>query len=257
MIDGAARAAVGDQHVAVEVDGALAERLEVDDAAQRAPDQPLDLDRAPVGAAARGVARLALARSRRGASRTRRSASRGRRPTSSAARPARRSRCRSPACARPRSAPSRSPAARSRARIVTGRGRRPARGRRRGVMPPPRAGSATCSTCSIGICRKREPTLAEGVDVAGAQEAVVALAARASRRAAACSSDARDRARERAARGDRARTSGPEHALEHRRDQRVVRAAEDHRVDARRRAAARSSRAPCRRRGGRTGSPAG
>ena len=46
---GAAGAAVGLEHVAVEVDGALAERLEVDDAAQRAADQPLDLDRAPVG----------------------------------------------------------------------------------------------------------------------------------------------------------------------------------------------------------------
>ena len=47
----AARAAVGLQHVAVDVDRALAERLEVDDAAQRAADQPLDLDRAAVGAA--------------------------------------------------------------------------------------------------------------------------------------------------------------------------------------------------------------
>ena len=47
----AARAAVGLEHVAVDVDRALAERLEVDDAAQRAADQPLDLDRAPVGAA--------------------------------------------------------------------------------------------------------------------------------------------------------------------------------------------------------------
>ena len=40
----AARAAVGLQHVAVDVDRALAERREVDDAAQRAADQALDLD---------------------------------------------------------------------------------------------------------------------------------------------------------------------------------------------------------------------
>ena len=59
---GAARAAVGLQDVAVDPHRALAERLEVDDRAQRAADQPLDLDRAAVGAAARGVALLALAR---------------------------------------------------------------------------------------------------------------------------------------------------------------------------------------------------
>ena len=48
---GAARAAVGLEHVAVDVDAALAERLEVDDRAQRAADQPLDLDTTPVLAA--------------------------------------------------------------------------------------------------------------------------------------------------------------------------------------------------------------
>ena len=57
VIDGAARAAVGREHVAVEVDRALAERLEVDDAAQRAADQPLDLDDAPVGAARASTSR--------------------------------------------------------------------------------------------------------------------------------------------------------------------------------------------------------
>ena len=57
----AARAAVGLQHVAVDPDGTLAERLQVDDRAQRAPDQPLDLDRAAVGPPARGVALFALA----------------------------------------------------------------------------------------------------------------------------------------------------------------------------------------------------
>ena len=57
----AARAAVGLEHVAVEVDRALAERLEVDDAADRAADQALDLDGAAVGAALRDVALLAVA----------------------------------------------------------------------------------------------------------------------------------------------------------------------------------------------------
>src|SRR4051794_27478072 len=56
-----ARAAVGLQDVAVDPHGALAERLEVDDRAQRAADQALDLDRAAIRAAARGVALLPLA----------------------------------------------------------------------------------------------------------------------------------------------------------------------------------------------------
>src|SRR5581483_9574869 len=57
----AAGAAVGLQHVAVEMDGALAERLEVDHTADGAADQPLDLDRAPALATARGLALGALA----------------------------------------------------------------------------------------------------------------------------------------------------------------------------------------------------
>ena len=58
----AARAAVCLEHVAVEVDRAFAQRLEVDHAAQRAPDQALDLHGAPILAAPRGVALLAVAR---------------------------------------------------------------------------------------------------------------------------------------------------------------------------------------------------
>src|SRR4051794_40728590 len=58
---GAAGAAVGLEDVAVDVDGALAERLEVDDAADRAADQALDLDGAAVGAALGDVALLAVA----------------------------------------------------------------------------------------------------------------------------------------------------------------------------------------------------
>src|SRR6201999_190087 len=52
-------------HVAVDVDRALAERLEVCDTAQAAADQPLDLDRPPVWPALGHVALLALARARR------------------------------------------------------------------------------------------------------------------------------------------------------------------------------------------------
>ena len=68
----AARAAVGGEHVAVDPHRALAELLEVDRLAQRAADEPLDLDRAPVGPALGAVALLALPGATRGASRTRR-----------------------------------------------------------------------------------------------------------------------------------------------------------------------------------------
>src|SRR5947207_2563070 len=53
---GAPRAAVGLQHVAVEIHRALAECLEVDDAAQRSADQTLDLDRAAALLATRSLA---------------------------------------------------------------------------------------------------------------------------------------------------------------------------------------------------------
>ena len=49
---GGARAAVGVEHVGVDVDRARAERLPVDDGAQAAADQPLDLGGPAVGAAA-------------------------------------------------------------------------------------------------------------------------------------------------------------------------------------------------------------
>ncbi len=58
----AARAAVGLEDVAVEPERALAERLEVDHGAQRAADQPLDLDRAPALLPARRLAVGAIAR---------------------------------------------------------------------------------------------------------------------------------------------------------------------------------------------------
>ena len=51
-----ARAAVGLQHVAVDDDGALAERLHVERAAQRASDEPLYLHAASLLAAAHGLA---------------------------------------------------------------------------------------------------------------------------------------------------------------------------------------------------------
>ena len=53
---GGARAAVGLQHVAVERDLSLAHRREVDDGAQRAADQALDLLRAAGLLAARRLA---------------------------------------------------------------------------------------------------------------------------------------------------------------------------------------------------------
>src|SRR5581483_1727732 len=58
---GAARAAVGLEHVPVQVHRPLAEGLEVDDAAERATDQPLDLDGAAALSAARRLALRALA----------------------------------------------------------------------------------------------------------------------------------------------------------------------------------------------------
>ena len=56
---GGARAAVGLQHVAVERDGALTERAQVGDRAQRAADEALDLLGAPALLAARRLARRA------------------------------------------------------------------------------------------------------------------------------------------------------------------------------------------------------
>ena len=57
---GGAGAAVGLDHVAIDGDLALAERLEVDDGAQAAPDQALDLDGAAALLAGRGLAAGAL-----------------------------------------------------------------------------------------------------------------------------------------------------------------------------------------------------
>src|SRR5690606_3974840 len=53
---GGARAAVGLQHVAVEGDGAFAQRVAIDAGAQAAADQALDLERAPALLAARSLA---------------------------------------------------------------------------------------------------------------------------------------------------------------------------------------------------------
>ena len=62
---GATRAAVSLQHVAVEPERPLAERLEVGNRADGAPDQPLDLDRAPLLASGARLARGAVAGRRR------------------------------------------------------------------------------------------------------------------------------------------------------------------------------------------------
>src|SRR5262249_60350294 len=58
----AAGPAVGLEHVAVEIDGPFAQRLEVDHRAQRPSDQALDLDRASVLAPSRGGALPSLPR---------------------------------------------------------------------------------------------------------------------------------------------------------------------------------------------------
>ena len=57
-----ARAAIGLEHVAVERDGAFAERGAIDAGAQAASDQALDFHRAPALSAARGFALRAFAR---------------------------------------------------------------------------------------------------------------------------------------------------------------------------------------------------
>src|SRR5581483_6222688 len=57
---GTARAAVGLQHIAVDVDCALTQRRKVDHTAQRATDQALDLDRAAVRPALAHVTLLTL-----------------------------------------------------------------------------------------------------------------------------------------------------------------------------------------------------
>src|SRR5262249_28630941 len=62
---GATRAAVCLEDVAVEIHGALSERLEVDDSAERAADQPLDLDGAAALLPAGSLAVGALAGRRR------------------------------------------------------------------------------------------------------------------------------------------------------------------------------------------------
>ena len=62
---GGAGAAVGLDHVAVDRDLPLAERLEIDDRAQAAPDQALDLDGAAALLAGRGLAPRALERGAR------------------------------------------------------------------------------------------------------------------------------------------------------------------------------------------------
>ena len=62
---GRSRAAVGLQNVAVDRDRVLAERIAVDDRAQAAADQALNLERAAALRAARGLARRAGVRGAR------------------------------------------------------------------------------------------------------------------------------------------------------------------------------------------------
>ena len=106
---GGARAAVGFQHVAIDGDRPLAERVEIDDRPQAAADQPLDFGGAAVDLA--DVAPFARA----GAAGQH--AVFGRDPAAALARPstaapaARRWRCTAPWCGRPESARCRRPGA--------------------------------------------------------------------------------------------------------------------------------------------------
>ena len=95
---------------------------------------------------------------------------------------------------------------------------------------------------------------AEGVGVAGAEEAVAALAGR-RRGEPARAERVLDLTRERRAGGDDL-DAAAEHPLQHRAHERVVRAAEDHRVDAGLAQRRARSRARPRARPGRTASPA-
>ena len=234
----AARAAVGRQHVAVEVDRALAERLEVDRDAQRAPDQALDLDRAPVELALGDVARLAVA-GRRGQHPVL-----GRDPARAAAgHPARDALlhgCRADDARLALRDERRAGRGLDEVRLDRRRAqavrRAPVRAlarRGRGAHARASWGSATWSTVPIGSCRKRVPIVGERGGVAGAQEAVAALgvAVAPRRRQVAQRERVLDAAHDRGAGRDE-RDLRAEQALQQRADEGVVRAAEDHGVDA-------------------------
>ena len=213
------------------MDRPLAERLEVDHAADRAADQPLDLDRAAaLLARARPRARCAR-RSRRAAASTRPSPSRGRCGRASAARP------------RPTLAVQRTRVlpcdqstipcgcSRNSGSATTGRSwsGRAAVGASHAAARSSSA-TATRATSPSGSWRKRSPSVAEERRVAGREEAVGALAA-----ALVLPALARERVGD-LARGllgrEDERDVAPEDALEDGPDQRIVRAAEDDRVAA-------------------------
>ena len=100
------------------------------------------------------------------------------------------------------------------------------------VVPHATASSVATSTCSADVDRELEeaaPQLAEELRVARRQEAVRALAAD-----VVLDPLPRERLRDLARgllRGEDERDAAPEHALEDRADERVVRAAEDDGVD--------------------------
>ena len=152
---GAARAAVGLQHVAVEVDRPLAERLVVRDGANRAADQALDLDRPPALLAPARLALDALA------GRRRQERVLGRHPAAArVAQPARHALLDRRGAEHDRlSLRPEHGAVRLLEVVELDRRADAARsGRRPSLMPPPRARrSSRARPRSIGSCRKRAP----------------------------------------------------------------------------------------------------
>ena len=220
------------EDVAVDVDRALAERLEVDDAAQSSGRS--GAGSRPCGRRGGPWRRRAACgrRSTRGASRTRRSASRGPcRPSSAARTPA------TDAVQITRVSPQEISAEPVAVRTKSGLDRhRPQLVGRAAAAALAAHAAALCARDRrarpgpSGICRKRVPSARERLDVAGQRKRVVALAAgRVAEPARA--EHVLDLAGERRAGGDDLDPAA-EHALEHRADERVVGAAEDHGVDA-------------------------
>ena len=248
------------EHVAVDVHGPLAERGEVDHAAQRTADQPLDLDRAAVRPAAADVALLALAG--RG----------GQHPVlggdPSAARPGQPARhavldrggADHAGLARPRSAPSRWRCARTRARSRSAAaGRRPVRSSaRRAAGRSRRRPRRQLDVHDLAQRHLQEarPERLERLDVAGAEEPVAALVRRRIRAARARPARAR-RCRATPAPEVTSVTPRPSVRWSIGAHERVVRAAEDHRVDLGRAQRHAVGRARCPPRARRTGSRPG
>ena len=226
----AAGAAVGLEHVAVDVDRALAERVEVRDAAQAAADQALDLDPAAVLLALGDVALLALA-GRRGQHPVL-----GGQPAAAAAgHPARHGLLGAGGADHPRAAAGDQRRAGRRAHEPGLDRHRPQLVGRAAVAALARLGHLDELGLHRDVLDRADRQLQEAragraqrLGVAGGQEPVVALHGGGVAQPAAAE-HVLDLPGDRVARADDLHTAA-EHPLQHRPDQRVVRAAEDHRV---------------------------